>query len=643
AAEKTFLTETIGTTAVWTRLTGQLVIKVINSKQLDANKNYVIHFALQNPDTSQASPMVNIAVSGGTTILAMPMKSRVTGCVFEEGDTAPLFVYPRTFLTKKIGYRTTTPQTSNVVTATLQPSASNVVTVTLQPSVTLSYTSGSSSKITVSGLTGMATADSSTLAITSTHPTVFGTTAEWTKATGTLIFTIQTDQSVEVNVLKQYVISAPLANDAVPFVHAPIIASSGLGASIANIAMDQTGHYALPPTVGLTGGSGAVTSIEVSFTAVKAIAQGDTIVVSLPGFGGSSTDSDKQIFGVTSSPSIFAIPATEDEYNDLIAGGSDVAQARYRAGDAGTVQAVSSEANGEKGSTIKIKSSNRDIKSSNRDVFGANNVYAGQMVHLDGSGVEHHVVRQVAAAAATPAVLHFFPKYGGGTVANVAAGTKYTVVAQLELTSKDAVCAGTRVSITIPAGITAGITVPAAGITDKLATVQLIRTGVPLSMQIGTPEAGSTVTTNYAGETGRGVVVELDATATGDYYGYPMYSAQTAVPDFIHIDGYRHITDSDTATKKATMFTGYGPRRDTVLIATGATTSIALAQWTSLANAGVTTATTIWLTLSALPATLKPAVTTGAFPTVGGFVQIQGAAGKEISEATPETASQRSL
>lgn len=134
---------------------------------------------------------------------------------------------------------------------------------------------------------------------------------------------------------------------------------------------------------------------------------------------------------------------------------------------------------------------------------------------------------QVAAAASTPAVVHFFPKYGGnpqnpqqphnptpiipnprrnktqnpnpenqipkpksrnpkpkpcrrrqrrsdlvltsctivltsadepspavletgGAASNVAAGTKYTIAAQLELTSKDSVCSGTRVTISIP-------------------------------------------------------------------------------------------------------------------------------------------------------------------------------------------------
>jgi len=34
----------------------------------------------------------------------------------------------------------------------------------------------------------------------------------------------------------------------------------------------------------------------------------------------------------------------------------------------------------------------------------------------------------------------------------------------------------------------AGITVPALGVSDKLATVQLIRTGTPVSMQAHNPE-----------------------------------------------------------------------------------------------------------------------------------------------------------
>ena len=134
----------------------------------------------------------------------------------------------------------------------------------------------------------------------------------------------------------------------------PKIVSSGLGQKIAIEDMDMTGHYYEAPSVSMSTAADAVTAVQITFPAHKAIAKGDTLVVSLPGAGGDSTDAGDQIWGVKSLPDVFSVEATKTAYNDAIAHGDDVAMARFRAGDAGTVAGVSSENDGIKGSTMKL-------------------------------------------------------------------------------------------------------------------------------------------------------------------------------------------------------------------------------------------------------------------------------------------------
>jgi len=625
------LANIIGTTGDWNKEKGELIISVVNNQQLAADTEYKLSFKLQNPEDKQESPAVMVSVSGGSAIAKMPMKSDMKGCIHNEGDTAPLFVYGRTFLVKKIGYRTTTPQ------------AANVVTITLTTSISLSYQSGSATKITVSGISGMSTADSSTLAITSTHPTDFGKTAEWNKMDGSLIFTIQNGGSLAAGTT-QYVLSAALSNGPDVDSPSPKIVSSGLGQKIAIEDMDMTGHYYEAPSVSMSTAADAVTAVQITFPAHKAIAKGDTLVVSLPGAGGDSTDAGDQIWGVKSLPDVFSVEATKTAYNDAIAHGDDVAMARFRAGDAGTVAGVSSENDGIKGSTMKLHKSNRDV-------FGHANVYAGQKLSIGGSDVEHLIVRQVAASTGAdssvdghPAVAHFFPKYPGVAADdNVPAGTKYTIAAQLEFFAKAAVCEGTLISITVPAS--AGIKVP-SNWASGAASVSLIRAGIPQAMQIGAATDAIEADV-FVGATGREVSMQLDDATTADLHGYNFFPVQTVANDFTEIDGYRHIISNTDETYK--VMTGYGPKKSSAVKEDAA--AVALKQATPITDTNVNVGDKVWITLgAAVDAAVKPPSSKGSFgnnPVTGSFVQLltteeimryTGRSGKRVdSIAVPAT------
>jgi len=81
--------------------------------------------------------------------------------------------------------------TASLQNGTNLPSASNILTFTVQPDSEIS----AGSSITLSGLTGSATADGS-LTISGAGATIFGSAGTWTQSTGTLVLTVDTAQTL---------------------------------------------------------------------------------------------------------------------------------------------------------------------------------------------------------------------------------------------------------------------------------------------------------------------------------------------------------------------------------------------------------------------------------------------------------------
>jgi hypothetical protein len=135
-------------------------------------------------------------------------------------DTGPLSeavtYYYRIIATD--GVDTSTSDTATFVilatfdTATLTDSSNlasndNIFTFTVQPSSAIS----AGSSITLSGLTGSATADGS-LTISGAGASIFGSSSSWTQSTGTLVLTVDTAQTLPTG--SDTVVSFTLTNSA---------------------------------------------------------------------------------------------------------------------------------------------------------------------------------------------------------------------------------------------------------------------------------------------------------------------------------------------------------------------------------------------------------------------------------------------
>jgi len=101
------------------------------------------------------------------------------------------------------GVATSTSATASLlVTATFTTSTldngqtnlnnTNILTFTVQPSTNLS-TGGT---LTLVGLTGSQTADNASLTVSGAGATIFGSSADWTQSTGTLVLTVDTGQTL---------------------------------------------------------------------------------------------------------------------------------------------------------------------------------------------------------------------------------------------------------------------------------------------------------------------------------------------------------------------------------------------------------------------------------------------------------------
>jgi hypothetical protein len=82
--------------------------------------------------------------------------------------------------------------TTSLTDSTNLANNSNTFTLTVQPDTDLS----AGSSITLSGLTGSATADNGSLSLGGAGAVIFGSAGSWTKSTGTLVLTVDSGQTL---------------------------------------------------------------------------------------------------------------------------------------------------------------------------------------------------------------------------------------------------------------------------------------------------------------------------------------------------------------------------------------------------------------------------------------------------------------
>ena len=143
-----------------------------------------------------------------------------------------MFVLP-TFSFGVVASPTTIPETFD--TASLENGGNgagndNTLTLTIQPSSAIA----ASGTITLAGLTGSQTADSGSLTVGGAGAAIFGSSADWTQSSGTLILTVAGGQSVPTG--SDTVITFTLTNPASTNAGVTGITLASSGFTTANIS-----------------------------------------------------------------------------------------------------------------------------------------------------------------------------------------------------------------------------------------------------------------------------------------------------------------------------------------------------------------------------------------------------------------------
>ena len=178
--------------------------------------NFEELYGFDNVEQGLGRPVLTVQQSGDDVLLTVGSVAGATSYTFKRDGvtltTQAGLTYTDNSVVKGVTYNYTVEATDGVdtsvsatssffiatefLTASLQngtnlPSATNILTFTVQPDTALS----ASSSITLSGLTGSATADGS-LTISGAGASIFGSAGSWTQSTGTLVLTVDTAQTL---------------------------------------------------------------------------------------------------------------------------------------------------------------------------------------------------------------------------------------------------------------------------------------------------------------------------------------------------------------------------------------------------------------------------------------------------------------
>ncbi|EKX44153.1 hypothetical protein GUITHDRAFT_139994 [Guillardia theta CCMP2712] len=292
--------------AAWAKQQGQLV--VYSSTKLNATVVHSFSFVLQNGPTGQTARSVSISVAGADALPAVAMQTDFSIPVppgFTALDLAPLRILGSSFLIKSIG------QTASY------PAALNSIVITLMTSVDLNV----GVRLTISGLTGSSTPDSTLNAsFPLVSPPLFSS-GVWTRAVGVIVFTLTEPIVAGVSYSFSFKLQNPSTAQSSPSVY--IVASSSIVTS-ALMDKDTTSATAETGTVAgdasplkVYGPSFIVKRIEqsttfpsssnfllASFALNSAITTSDRTFIHLRGFQGAATPSASGYTVSSSSPVI---------------------------------------------------------------------------------------------------------------------------------------------------------------------------------------------------------------------------------------------------------------------------------------------------------------------------------------------------
>merc|ERR1711988_274775 len=163
----------VGSAGDWTQASGKLVLTVAGGQTIPTGSDTVLTIALTNPAASQAvtAPTIladDVGQTGGTNIASATMSAAVLGT---QGA----------WTTKTVAESESRVQ-----------GATNTITFTIQPDTALV----ASQTITIEGLTGSATADSSTLAVGGAGAALVNSAGVWTQNTGKLVLTVKSGSTI---------------------------------------------------------------------------------------------------------------------------------------------------------------------------------------------------------------------------------------------------------------------------------------------------------------------------------------------------------------------------------------------------------------------------------------------------------------
>lgn len=196
-------------TGNWKQETGTLTLTIKDGRMLPLGVPFVFSFKLKLPAVSSESPQVSITAKTGTTVV---IPSQLMDSA--SGDYAPLTTRARTFTVAKIG---------QLVSGGGQE---NTISVTLMSNFDIQSTTSYVSKITIAGLKGSASPDSSPQypypVVSASKDSVVGIFSDgsstnmvsWIKSKGELILYIVNGRVLQAGT--EYVFSVKLLNEVTP-------------------------------------------------------------------------------------------------------------------------------------------------------------------------------------------------------------------------------------------------------------------------------------------------------------------------------------------------------------------------------------------------------------------------------------------
>jgi hypothetical protein len=284
-------------TAVWSKTTGTLVLSQKIFTRINAGTTLMFSFIVANPSTPQPSPEMTWNIF--STLLQHAgrvhpdLDSVPAVACAQAGDSAPLKVRISGMCIKLIAQSTPFPGALNTLTVSLASTGS------LRGSET--------SRITITGLTGSQTADTATLPITDVGGTnanvLFGNNAAWTKATGRLVLSVASGQTL--GAVQTVSFSFQILNPAPMSSPLPILVSTSGSKALgpermvlqdkiapftASTTLSNDVHACASSSVYLTSATGVVAGIilQIDGELVRVTSVAGTNITVTRGFGGTS-------------------------------------------------------------------------------------------------------------------------------------------------------------------------------------------------------------------------------------------------------------------------------------------------------------------------------------------------------------------